>query len=695
MTKRYLLFALTVSFVCSMSMAGVFSARSSLFIAANKHHQQLKLQDSSSPTSVKAFVTIDDEQMIEKLQASGVVVSSCFGKVVTASIPVERLEDVASLKGVKHIDVAQRYSLCNGKALSLSHFPTAHYSAGSTSDLFYTGSGVIVGVIDVGVDFNHVNFMDGDGRNRIVRAYLPGDTTGHHPVINGLQLPGSEYVTAEQIATLTTDDVTETHGTHTTGTAAGSYMANGYNGVATGAQIVVCAMPEDSLNDVNIANSLNYIFNYADQVGLPAVVNMSFGSQDGAHDGTSMLCRLFDDLSGPGRICVVSAGNDGAMSMHIEKTFAQNDSLATFLADFSGSRVVMKGYSSMWSSTSSPHTIQLMLWDTQADSLIHRLDLPLNIELDSVYTISSENDTIFAKYMTGELYVVSSIEDNGRFHSIVETNYSCIDKKRYRLGAVYKTEAGVTLKGWCGNSVVYSRSQLSAPWVSGVKWGSISDLATGEDAISVGAYCSTKDFEMLDGHTVSYSNVEPYDIAYFSGYGPDARGVTRPDVVAPGYALVSSVSRFDEAYDSPGNVVDNVEYAGDSYPYGIYWGTSMSAPVVTGAIALWLSIDPKLSPGDIRSLLQSTCYKDEWVTGGDAMKWGYGKLDIDAAVKQLLQRLKGDINGDGVVNAADITCLYNIILGISSDHLQRADVNRDDVINAADVTIEYNVILGM
>ena len=119
----------------------------------------------------------------------------------------------------------------------------------------------------------------------------------------------------------------------------------------------------------------------------------------------------------------------------------------------------------------------------------------------------------------------------------------------------------------------------------------------------------------------------------------------------------------------------------------------MSAPIVTGAIALWLEIDPTLSPSDIKNVMAATCYRDDFVEAGPAKKWGYGKLDIDAGIKYLIARLNGDVDGDGVVTAADITCLYNIMLGTSNEHIQRADVNCDGNITAADVSSEYNRLL--
>ena len=625
----------------------------------------------------------------------GVKMNSCFGNTATVTIPLSVVGRLGQINGVKRIELARHFTLCNDKALELSNFPSRSYVQGNISHLVNTGRGVVVGMIDVGIDFNHINFLDNNGNNRIVRVYMPCDSTGTAPVVNGMELPGSEYTTPEQIRMLTTDDSTMYHGTHTTGTAAGSYLTNGYNGVATGAQIVACGMPENSLTDVNVANSITYIFDYADKVGLPAVINMSIGDHVGAHDGTSTLCRLFDEVSGPGRICVVSAGNDGNMPMNIRKKLGENDSLATFLNNWY-SREPMRGYSSMWSRSSQRHTVDLEIWDIKDKIMLHHLDIPSTAELDSVYMVSSESDSIFAKYFTGELYFVCTIEDNGLFHSLVETNYSNIDRSRYRLGLVIKASAGETLMGWCGGQPVYSKSGFNG-WTGGTVGSgcTVSDLATADSVISVGAYCSNNSFVMMDGNTTTIGDCNPYDIAYFSGFGPDVRNKQRPDLVAPGYMVASSVSRYVEAFNNPANVVDQVTIDDTSYPYGLEGGTSMSTPVVSGAVALWLEIDPNLSPSSLREIMEATCYKDSFVDYGPAKKWGYGKLDIEAGVKYLITRLNGDVNGDSYVSAADITCLYDILLGISNKHIQRADIDCDGTITAADVSVIYNKLLGL
>ena len=691
--KRHFLFCLIALLVAVTLSAGVFPARTSIELAKHRHIQRKAMTVQSHDPIVQAFVTVDDPVTLSQLNASGITVNTCFGNTATITLSLGRMGDLAAVKGVRRIELSRPLTLCNNMARELSHFPAMTFPQGAYSAPAYSGNGVVIGMIDVGIDFNHINFLDKDGNNRIVRVYMPADSTGTPPVIDGLTLPGSEYTTPEQIGTLTTDDLNETHGTHTTGTAAGSCFASVYYGVATGAQIVACAMPENSLTDANVANAVRYIFNYANQVGLPAVINMSIGSQDGAHDGSSPLCRLYDEVSGPGRICVVSAGNNGHMPINVRKKLGENDSLATVLSNWY-SREPMIGYSSMWSMSATRHTVDIVIWDIKADSLVHRLDVPLEAEIDSVYTISSETDSIFARYFTGDLYFACAIEDNGHFHSLIETNYKSLYRNQFRIGVINKAPKGETLMGWSGGQVVYSRAGL-AGWTSGlVENGcSVSDLATADSVISVGAYCSNNSFVMMDGETQTFDRCNPYDIAYFSGFGPDARNRQRPDLVAPGFEVASSVSRFVEAYQQPSNIVDNVIVDGISYTYGLNSGTSMSTPVVSGAIALWLEINPTLSPANLRQIMEATCYSDSYVQSGAQKKWGYGKLDIDAGIRYILGKLKGDVNNDGAVTAADVTCLYDIMLGNSLQYLQRADVNADGAISASDITFLYNIML--
>ncbi len=114
----------------------------------------------------------------------------------------------------------------------------------------------------------------------------------------------------------------EYHGSHVAGIATGADKKSGYHGVAPDADIVFVSFGQ---NSVDIPNAVKYIFDYAESVGKPCVINMSLGSHMGPHDGTSTIDRFFDSVVGPGRILVGAAGNEGGKRLHVHKTFTEDD----------------------------------------------------------------------------------------------------------------------------------------------------------------------------------------------------------------------------------------------------------------------------------------------------------------------------------------------------------------------------------
>ena len=266
------------------------------------------------------------------------------------------------------------------------------------------------------------------------------------------------------------------------------------------------------------------------------------------------------------------------------------------------------------------------------------------------------------------------------------------------LGLQYVADEHVNLSGWCTKNAYFYTFGLGG-MTGGSPVGSISDMATTDSVISVGAYCSRSSYVDKTGATVSIANCNPGDIAYFSSYGPDERGVTRPDICAPGMALLSSGSRYDTvsnqaAWPSP------VTIDGMEYPYYSNVGTSMSAPIVTGVIALMLQVNGSLGPEAVRDVLKRTALVDSNVLAGDPERWGGGKIDAVAAVEDVISKsfIPGDVNNDREVNIADVMALIDIILtdgrNLDAPMLLRADVNHDSEILLADVNCVIDLILN-
>ena len=654
--------------------------------------------------SFQAFISVDDSLTVNSLRRSGIKVNAVFNGFVIADIPAAKLPELNGLTGVRHISLARQLQLCNDTARLLANINPLHAAEGRIVPL--TGKGVIVGVIDSGVDFNHINLCDNSGHTRVRAVYMPEDSMGIAPVIKGDTLPGSCYETAEQISALMTDYAASSHGTHTTGTAAGSYFANGWHGVAPEADLVICGIPSQALTDVNLANAVLYIFDYADRVGKPCVINMSISSNDGPNDGTSFLCRTFEALTGPGRLCVVAAGNDGNAPICFHATIqSANDTVTTLIRNQWGG-LQREGGVSMWSDASQYHRSRLVVINRSTGVLEYASPFFCTLPDDSVYRFSSETDLELAKYYEGEVLFASAMEpryepdgslsSNGRFHSLWVYDVTSIESG-HLLGLQYVADEQVNLSGWCNKNAYFYTFGLDG-MTGGSPVGSISDMATTDSVISVGAYCSRSTYVDRTGTTVSIANCHPGDIAYFSSYGPDERGLTRPDICAPGMALLSSASRYDTlsnqtAWPSP------VTIDGMEYPYYSNVGTSMSAPVVTGVIALMLQVNGRLGPEAVRDVFQRTALVDSSVLTGDPERWGSGKIDAVAAVEDVISKtfIPGDVNNDREVNIADVMALIDIILTdsntLDAPMLLRADVNHDSEILLADVNCVIDLIL--
>ena len=201
---------------------------------------------------VSAFIHVDPNATA-LIESMGVIIQERFKKFVVAMIPVDKIESVAQIAAVKQVNVAQKMSVHTDMSRYYTHtLQVLDHSNAITSGLpcAFKGEGVVVGIIDTGIDFQHAMFKDADGNSRIKQAYI-FDESGNP----------SSY-TSEMIPSLTTDYSGQSHGTHTATTAAGSNLTyNGitYGGMAPEADLVLVGLGEN-LYSTSIAMDIKYIF---------------------------------------------------------------------------------------------------------------------------------------------------------------------------------------------------------------------------------------------------------------------------------------------------------------------------------------------------------------------------------------------------------------------------------------------------
>lgn len=642
----------------------------------------------------EAFISVENNPSLpNQLETAGVQINARYDGFLTARIDKNvSITSLMAIEGVKHVTLATPLVTCSDSARYYSRADVVHQGQGF--EMPYTGKDVIVGVIDCGFDFNHINLCDPSGNTRVKAVYMPLDNSGSHPVVNGMTLPGSCYEGIDAIRGLTTDEATTTHGTQTAGIAAGSYRENGWYGMAPDADIVACGMPESELNDVRVANCISYIFDYAKRAGKPCVINISLGNNVGPHDGTSFLTRVFDQMSGPGRVIVVSAGNDGDDPVCIHRSIKNSTDTVSALLTGYNRTYSYRGTVSAWTKNSTPLCSRIIVVNVHDGSVVYASGE--TSPSSQAVEISSSSDADFRMFFNGKVSLKSTLEASDKYSVNCNLNLNATSTD-YTVGIQYFAEAPTELTAWTTQYAFFDTYGLS--WAEkGTSAGSISDLATTDSVISVGSYNSKQYVPLRDNTLYNRHNSKPLEISYFSAFGPDENGMQRPDVCAPGSVVIASANRYDTkapnlAYWQPSVFMDGVEY-----PYCPDLGTSMSAPVVAGAIALWLQANPDLSTGDVRDILHHSSYKDAYVTASGIQRWGSGKLDVAAGIRYMMfgDLKKGDVNLDGTVNISDISFLIAVLLDGTNDGdaFKRCDVNGDGDVNISDLNVIIQIILS-
>jgi len=266
--------------------------------------------------------------------------------IYTANVPLTRLAALNDLPSVQAVEAGRRwYPMLDS---SVPETGAHHVHAGLGGTAGREGSGVVVGIIDYGMDFTLDDFRDEQGKTRI--AYLWDqwlDPIAGENAPNGFNY-GTEYDRAQIDAALSAADPfavvrhkpeAASHGTHVAGTAVGNgrsfdaaYPAGHHVGTAPKATIIF-VQPNSSdqsstfTDSSNVADAVAYVMEKADTLGMPCVINMSLGQSGGSHDGESIVERAIDRmLEKSGRAFVSAAGNEHIWRGHAAGTITTGNS---------------------------------------------------------------------------------------------------------------------------------------------------------------------------------------------------------------------------------------------------------------------------------------------------------------------------------------------------------------------------------
>lgn len=528
---------------------------------------------------------------VSKIKLTGAEIGTISGDVITARVTLEQLMRIAFLPEVTYIEAAYRLEPKIDKSVPEVGGLYLHQNEPTA-----LGRGVIAGVVDSGIDYDHLDFRydgDGDSFEESSRILFIWDQT--QPSF-GFGVPyGVEY-TREDIESdiqmgfdytkgLVRQHDHQGHGTHVTGIFAGDGSSSDlYIGMAPQAEIIVV---KTSFFTTDVVDGVSYIFTKADGLQRPAVVNLSLGGHFGPHDGTSNFERALDNLIEPGCIIVTSAGNEGNKKIHIGGFLSNKSKRFTFLAQNS--------------------LIYLNFWYSGSDEIEIEITSPSGRKIKA-----PKGETAFVQLPDGNVSIDNASAgpnpNNGDNQIVVILD-----------GIEEGTLWGITLRGkgrfdgWVGLSYM-------GEFLEGDNEMTISEPGNAHKIITTGAYTTKYDWESIDGNRYHFSGSTPVGtIAPFSSRGPTRDGRQKPDITAPGTAIASALSSNSELAKIIPLVI--------SETHAILAGTSMSAPHVAGTVVLMLEGKRNLTPQEIANRLKGTARSDAYTGLTPNLTWGFGKLN--------------------------------------------------------------------
>ena len=554
-------------------------------------------------------------QLGDRLYRAGFDIQSDLGDYATVLVPADRLKDLMQLPGIDRISLGVKSKPMNSLAVRYQHVKSA-YEKG------YTGTNVIAGIIDTGIDFHHPMFIK-NGKTRILSIW---DQTLSGSPPNGFNY-GTEFTQAQinqdlQSGTpfsVVNHHDTEGHGTHVAGSFVGKDVtttpADTLDGGAVDANIVVV---KTSYQNSDILDAVNYIFSKADELGKPCVINISLGNQYGPHDGSDDFNTSLSSLTGPGHIIVRSAGNDGAHALHYFKNTVTS------------SEDIQFGYCKYFT-----------LWIEKGDNL---LSVSLTWSGGSITNVAQNGH----KSSNGiDVYLMAaSYHPNGKVGVYVFMDNNSLKNQTFTLtlnGLSDNNHNGkIERHGWADSSVVkspYGAFSQGSLYGNSFYPYTLANDACNPDVIAVGAFITRATWPASDGNYYHYPNSgDVGGIAAYSSIGPTADNGPKPDIIAGGTIVLSARSQdanYQNAFLPPAPYTDH---------YAYMQGTSMASPVAAGAIALLLEKNPNWGPDDVINYLSHHAQGTQRPAGETAQQllvkenpntydrvFGYGAVDLTPA----------------------------------------------------------------
>lgn len=522
------------------------------------------------------------------------------GDFAILDVPADVVEDVINIEEIEYAEKPKRLYFAVNRAKAASCFLPVQSGSGAGN---LSGCGVLVGIVDSGIDYFHEDFRREDGSSRILYLYdQVMDRVYTNEEINAALATGDRDEAVRLVPTV--DD--SGHGTAVAGIAAGNGRESGgrYRGAAYNSDLLVVRLgtpdAEGFPRTTQVMAGLDFIARKAVELERPVAVNLSFGNTYGSHDGTGLLERYMDQIAQIGRsVFVVGTGNEGDKAGHTSGNLKE--------------RVISRGgEGQMISGRTGNHLIELsvapyetgfsvQLWKNYEDDFEIYLTNPARNITEKI----TRRSGAYALVM-GETKVLVYYGEPGPFSEAQEIYFEFLPLGNYVESGIWDItlEPISVVRGqydfWLPSSGALNRSTR---FLRPVPDTTLTIPSTGQRPIAVGAY---------DDATNTY--------ALFSGRGNTRDGRSlKPDLAAPGVDVIAP------------------QRGGGYVPVT---GTSFAAPLVTGASALlmeWGIIngnDPYLYGDKVKAYLKKGAKPLPGEPNDPNPRTGYGALCVADSIPE-------------------------------------------------------------
>ncbi len=628
----------------------LFQISSSLFAQESKipfalTHRSGKIMETAK--SVSFLVKGDADQIAVAIKNLGGTFRYSIKDISSVSLPANQIAAFVQNEFVEQVE----YSGAKGQTLNDSALVNANvipvHNGQSPLTQSYHGDGVVVGIIDAGIDFTHPDFQKSNGDTRIQFLWDQNVTNPNNP-----PSPygyGDEWTASDidnNLCTHVEYPAELGHGSNVAGVAVGDGSAVGLNkGIATQADIIVVSVGYNNNFMTNFVDACDYIFSRADAMGKPCIINSSVGSYVGSHDARDLHAQLVDallDQTG-GRVLTQAAGNERTTKFHLGYDVSPVDTQFTWFLYNAG---FGDAYFQIWADQYAWDNVNFAMGCYEVSSTSDLGRSPFWNILDDFNLVDGGSGQLLnynlldgSNNLLGEINVFAQLID-----SLYSVEIQVLPANSANYWSLETIGSG-HLDVWSKPSLTSSSTMIKPPLLpDSIQYPRIVNYAIpdtfmtivsswpcSEKVITVANYVNRNGYYDVDSIYRTYPETHE-NIAVSSSTGPTRDYRQKPDITASGQGCMTT-----------GNMDVIAVYLGNSNRSKVGWGgmhnsnggTSMAAPIVAGVCALYLEKNPTATWQEIKSALEQTARQDSYTgTNIPNWSWGYGKVDAFNAMTQ-------------------------------------------------------------